>query len=152
MMEKDNKSIQLHVRMDGDTMNVLKKKSESCGLTQSSFIRYAIHRMSINLEQNAGKSEKGFPENMTDKISNQPLFRQIEANVGLFRDLLAEMGKIGGNLNQADRNMNVSLKSGANSVCQYDAWMVKTCSEQVSSCIKGVWVGLKNLKQIVMKL
>jgi hypothetical protein len=151
-MEKDNKTIQLHIRIDQDTMNVLKKKSECCGLTQSSFVRYAIHRMSISLEQYSGKSEEGIPETITDEITNQPLLRQIEANVTLFRGVLAEMGKIGGNLNQAVRNMNVSLKSGANSISKHDAWLVKTCSEQVSDCIKGVWTGLKNLKQIVKKL
>lgn len=151
-MEKANKTIQLHIRIDQDTMNVLKKKSECCGLTQSSFVRYAIHRMSLNQEQNAGKSEDGLPKKITDEVTNQPLFHQIEANVSLFRVLVAEMGKIGGNLNQAVRNMNVSLKSGTNSISQHDAWVVKTCSEQVSDCIKGVWTGLKNLKQIVKKL
>ena len=127
MMEKENKTIQLHVRMDRDTMDVLKKKSMRCGLNQSSFIRYAIHKMSIKLEQNAGKYEEGISENSIDEISSQPLLRQIEANVGLFRDLLAEMGKIGGNLNQAVRNMNVALKSGEKNVSQYDACVVKTC-------------------------
>jgi hypothetical protein len=133
-------------------MNVLKKKSECCGLTQSSFVRYAIHRMSISLEQYSGKSEEGIPETITDEITNQPLLRQIEANVTLFRGMVAEMGKIGGNLNQAVRNMNVSLKSGTNSIRQHDVWVVEKCSEQMSDCIKGVWTGLKNLKQIVKKL
>lgn len=151
-MGKDNKTIQLHIRIDQDTMNVLKKKSEYCGLTQSSFVRYAIHRMSISLEQNSGKSEEGIPKTITDEITNQPLLRQIEANVTLFRGLVAEMGKIGGNLNQAVRNMNVSLKSGTNSIRQHDVWVVEKCSEQMSDCIKGVWTGLKNLKQIVKKL
>lgn len=58
-MGKENKTIQLHIRIDNDTMNVLKKKSKSCGLTQSSFLRYAIHRMSFGQEQDVGKPEEG---------------------------------------------------------------------------------------------
>jgi hypothetical protein len=133
-------------------MNVLKKKSKSCGLTQSSFLRYAIHRMSFGQEQDVSTPEEGPGQRQTFEVTNQPFVHQVEAVFSIFRDLRAQMGKIGGNLNQAVRNMNISLKSGANSVSQRDVWVVKTCSEQVSDCIDGIWTGLKNLKQVVKKL
>ena len=151
-MGKENKTIQLHIRIDHDTMNVLKKKSKSCGLTQSSFLRYAIHRMSFGQEQDVSTPEEGPGQRQTFEVTNQPFVHQVEAIFSIFRDLRAEMGKIGGNLNQAVRNMNISLKSGANSVNQHDVLVVKTCSEQVSDCIDGIWTGLKNLKQVVKKL
>ena len=151
-MGKENKTIQLHIRIDHDTMNVLKKKSKNCGLTQSSFLRYAIHRMSFGQENDVGKPEEGFDQRQAFEVNNQPFVHQVEAIFSIFRDLQAEMGKIGGNLNQAVRNMNISLKSGANSVNQHDVRVVKTCSEQVSDCIDGIYTGLKNLKQLVKKL
>ena len=151
-MGKENKTIQLHIRIDNDTMNVLKKKSKSCGLTQSSFLRYAIHRMSLGQEHDVGKPEEGSGQRQAVEVANQSIAHQVEAAFSIFRDLQAEMGKIGGNLNQAVRNMNISLKSGANSVNQHDVRVVKTCSEQVSDCIDGIYTGLKNLKQLVKKL
>ena len=151
-MGKENKTIQLHVRIDHDTMNVLKKKSKNCGLTQSSFLRYAIHRINFGQEQDVGKAEEGSGQRQAVEVANLSFVHQVEAVFSIFRDLQAEMGKIGGNLNQAVRNMNISLKSGANSVSQRDVWVVKTCSEQVSDCIDGIWTGLKNLKQVVKKL
>lgn len=151
-MGKENKTIQLHIRIDHDTMNVLKKKSKSCGLTQSSFLRYAIHRMSFGQEHDVGKPEEGSGQRQAVEVANQSIAHQVEVAFSIFRDLQAEMGKIGGNLNQAVRNMNISLKSGANSVNQHDVRVVKTCSEQVSDCIDGIYTGLKNLKQLVKKL
>lgn len=151
-MGKENKTIQLHIRIDYDTMCVLKKKSKSCGLTQSSFLRYAIHRMSFGQEQDVSTPEEGPGQRQAFEVTNQPFVHQVEAIFSIFRDLRAEMGKIGGNLNQAVRNMNISLKSGANSVNQHDVLVVKACSEQVSDCIDGIWTGLNNLKQVVKKL
>ena len=151
-MGKENKTIQLHIRIDHDTMNVLKKKSKSCGLTQSSFLRYAIHRMSFGQEQDVSTPEEGPGHRQAFEVTYQPFVHQVEAVFSIFQDLQAEMGKIGGNLNQAVRNMNISLKSGANSVNQHDVRVVKTCSEQVSDCIDGIYTGLKNLKQLVKKL
>ena len=64
----------------------------------------------------------------------------------------AELGKIGGNLNQAVRNMNTSLKSGAKGVDPQDERMVRSCSDLVSVCVRGIESGIGTLKQIVKKL
>ena len=72
--------------------------------------------------------------------------------VTLFRGLLAEFGKTGGNLNQAVRNMNTSLKAGSKSVSRKDVLTVEACSTQMSECAKGIWSGLRSMRQIVKEL
>ena len=139
-----NKNSQLHVRIDQDTMDVLEKKSGDKGLTMSSYIRYLIH---------SADTEPAAQTGLTSiNGSNQLLIDMIGNLVTLFRGLLAEFGKVGGNLNQAVRNMNTSLKAGSKSVSRKDVLTVEACSTQMSECAKGIWSGLRSLKQIVKEL
>ena len=139
-----NKNSQLHVRIDQDTMDVLEKKSGDKGLTMSSYIRYLIH---------SADTEPAAQTGLTSiNGSNQLLIDMIGNLVTLFRGLLAEFGKAGGNLNQAVRNMNTSLKAGSKSVSRKDVLTVEACSTQMSECAKGIWSGLRSLKQIVKEL
>lgn len=139
-----NKNSQLHVRMDQDTMDVLEKKSGDKGLTMSSYIRYLIH---------SADTEPAAQTGLTSiNGSNQLLIDMIGNLVTLFRGLLSEFGKAGGNLNQAVRNMNISLKAGSKSVSRKDVLTVEACSTRMSECAKGIWSGLRSLKQIVKEL
>jgi len=139
-----NKNSQLHVRIDQDTMDVLEKKSGDKGLTMSSYIRYLIHRADV---------EAAVQTRMTsDKGTSQLLVGMIGELVTLFRGLLAELGKTGNNLNQAVRDMNTSLKAGSKSVSRKDILTVEACSTQMSECSKGIWSGLRSMRQIVKEL
>ena len=139
-----NKNSQLHVRIDQDTMDVLEKKSGDEGLTMSSYVRYLIH---------SADTEPAAQTGLTSiNGSNQLLIDMIGNLVTLFRGLLAEFGKTGGNLNQAVRDMNISLKAGSKSVSRKDVLTVEACSTQMSECAKGIWSGLRSLKQIVKEL
>ena len=139
-----NKNSQLHVRMNQDTMDVLEKKAGDKGLTMSSYIRYLIHSADKEPAANTGlKSDNG---------ASQLLVGMIGDLVTLFRGLLAEFGKTGGNLNQAVRDMNTSLKTGSKSVSRKDILTVEACSTQMSECAQGIWSGLRSLKQIIKEL
>ena len=139
-----NNNSQLHVRMDQDTLDVLEKKSGDKGLTMSSYIRYLIHSADTeHVAQTGQTSDNGTSQLLIDMIGNL---------VTLFRGLLAEFGKTGGNLNQAVRDMNISLKAGSKSVSRKDVLMVEACSIRMSECAKGIWSGLRSLKQIVKEL
>ena len=139
-----NKNSQLHVRIDQDTMDVLEKKSGDKGLTMSSYIRYLIH---------SADTEPAAQTGLTSiNGSNQLLIDMIGNLVTLFRGLLAEFGKASGNLNQAVRNMNTSLKAGSKSVSRKDILTVEACSTQMLECAQGIWSGLRSLKQIIKEL
>ena len=156
-METNNKKIQIHFRTDEDTYAVLKKASGDIGLTMSEFLRYVIHKASEAVERDATAVTDGTKYADNSKLEERD--RDYRALINLltdvarrFRELHAELGKIGKNLNQAVRNMNTSLKSGAKGVDPQDERMVRSCSEQVSVCIRGIGLGISSLKQIVKKL
>lgn len=110
----------------------------------SSYIRYLIHSADTeHVAQTGQTSDNGTSQLLIDMIGNL---------VTLFRGLLAEFGKTGGNLNQAVRDMNISLKAGSKSVSRKDVLMVEACSIRMSECAKGIWSGLRSLKQIVKEL
>ena len=48
--------------------------------------------------------------------------------------------------------MNTSLKAGSKSVSKKDVLIVEACSTRMSECAKGIWSGLRSLKQIVKEL
>ncbi len=148
-MKKDNKTIQIHIRIDRDTYAVLKKACMVIGLTMSQFIRYAIHVVAATISVakttgNGRQMEKGGDRKATIDM--------LADTVGLLREMQAGLGKIGGNLNQAVHNMNTSLKSGARGVDPKDEQAVKSCSEQVSECIREIGSGIGSIRQIVKKL
>ncbi len=156
-MKTYNKTIQIHFRTDEDTFAVLKKASGDIGLTMSEFLRYVIHKASEGIERDATAATDGTKYADDSKLEEKD--RDYRALLNLltdvarrFHELNAELGKIGGNLNQAVRNMNTSLKSGAKGVDPQDERMVRSCSEQVSVCIRGIGSGIGTLKQIVKKL
>lgn len=156
-MKTYNKTIQIHFRTDEDTFAVLKKASGDIGLTMSEFLRYVIHKASEGVERDATAATDGTKYADDSKLEEKD--RDYRALLNLltdvarrFHELNAELGKIGGNLNQAVRNMNTSLKSGAKGVDPQDERMVRSCSEQVSVCIRGIGSGIGTLKQIVKKL
>lgn len=156
-METNNKTIQIHFRTDEDTLAVLKKASGDIGLTMSEFLRYVIHKASEGVERDATAVTDG--TKYADDSKQEERERDYRTLINLltevakrFHELHAELGKIGGNLNQAVRNMNTSLKSGAMDVDPRDERMVRSCSEQVSICIRGISSGINSLKQIVKKL
>lgn len=156
-METNNKTIQIHFRTDEDTFAVLKKASADTKLTMSEFLRYVIHKASEAVERDATAVNDGTKYADNSKLEERD--RDYRALINLltdvakrFHELHAELGKIGGNLNQAVRNMNTSLKSGAKGVDPQDERMVRSCSEQVSVCIRGIGSGFGTLKQIVRNL
>ncbi|MBO5592799.1 MAG: hypothetical protein J5953_04810 [Prevotella sp.] len=156
-MKTNNKTIQIHFRTDEDTFAVLKKASGDIGLTMSEFLRYVIHKANEGVERDATAVTDGTKYADDSKLEERD--RDYRALINLltdvakrFHELHAELGKIGGNLNQAVRNMNSSLKSGAKGVDPQDERMVRSCSEQVSVCIRGIGLGISSLKQIVKKL
>ncbi len=150
-MEKDNKNIQVHVRIDRETLAVLERKSRDAGLTRSGFLRYAIHRQEAGMGMEAATPEgKGMPT--TEGSGFRTLVRLMGNNIGLLREIQGELGKIGGNLNQAVRNMNTSLKAGARGVDPQDERLVRACSDRVAECIREIGSGIRSLKQIVKKL
>ena len=156
-METNNKTIQIHFRTDEDTFAVLKKASADTKLTMSEFLRYVIHKASEAVERDATAVNDGTKYADNSKLEERD--RDYRALINLltdvtkrFHELHAELGKIGGNLNQAVRNMNTSLKSGAKGVDPQDERMVRSCSEQVSVCIRGIGSGFGTLKQIVKNL
>lgn len=156
-METNNKTIQIHFRTDEDTLAVLKKASRDIGLTMSEFLRYVIHKASEGVERDATAVTNGTKHADDSKLKEEDrdyrtLINLLTDVARLFHGLHAELGKIGGNLNQAVRNMNFSLKSGAMGVNPQDERMVRSCSEQVSACIKGIGSGIGTLKQIVKNL
>ena len=139
-----NKNSQLHVRMDQDTMDVLEKKAGDKGLTMSSYIRYLIHRADVEPTAHTGL--------ISDNGTSQLLVGMIGELVTLFRGLLAELGKTGNNLNQAVRDMNMSLKAGSKSVSRKDVLTAEACFASMSECATGIGTGLRNLKQIIKEL
>ena len=138
------KTIQLHIRIDHDTMEVLAKKAGDKGLTMSSYIRYLIHRADVEPAAHTRLS--------SDNGTSQMLVGMIGNLVTLFRGILTELGKTGNNLNQAVRDMNTSLKAGSKSVSRKDILTVEACSTQMSECAQGIWSGLRSLKQIIKEL
>jgi len=156
-MKTYNKTIQIHFRTDEDTFAVLKKASGDIGLTMSEFLRYVIHKASESVERDATAVTdcKTYADDNKLEERNRDyrtLINLLTDVAKRFHELHAELGKIGGNLNQAVRNMNTSLKSGAKGVNPQDERMVRSCSEQVSICIRGIGSGISSLKQIVKKL
>ena len=139
-----NKNSQLHVRMDQDTMDVLEKKAGDKGLTMSSYIRYLIHSADKEPAAHAGLT--------SDNGTSQLLVGLVGELMTLFRELRAELGKTGNNLNQAVRDMNTSLTAGSKSVSRKDVLAVEACFTQMSECAKGISSGLRSLKQIVKQL
>ena len=139
-----NKNSQLHVRMDQYTMDVLEKKAGDKGLTMSSYIRYLIHRADVEPVAHTGLT--------SDNGTSQLLVGMIGELVTLFRGLLAELGKTGNNLNQAVRDMNMSLKAGSKSVSRKDVLTAEACFASMSECATGIGTGLRNLKQIIKEL
>ena len=98
--------------------------------------RYLIHSADKEPAANTGlKSDNG---------ASQLLVGMTGELVTLFRGLLAEFGKTGGNLNQAVRDMNTSLKAGSKSVSRKDILTVEACSTRMSECAKGIWSGLRS--------
>ena len=156
-METNNKKIQIHFRTDEDTYAVLKKASGDIGLTMSEFLRYVIHKASEGVERDATAVTDSTKYADDSKLEERDrdyrtLINLLTDVAKLFHELHAELGKIGGNLNQAVRNMNTSLKSGAKGVDPQDERMVRSCSELVSVCVRGIESGIGTLKQIVKKL
>ena len=156
-MKTNNKTIQIHFRTDEDTFAVLKKTSADTKLTMSEFLRYVIYKASECVERDATAVTDGAKYADDSKLEERD--RDYRALINLltdvarrFHELHAELGKIGGNLNQAVRNMNTSMKSGAKGADPQDERMVRSCSEQVSVCIRGIGLGIGTLKQIVKKL
>lgn len=138
------KTIQLHIRIDRDTMEVLAKKAGDKGLTMSSYIRYLIHRADVEPAAHTGL--------ISDNGTSQLLVGMIGELVTLFRGILTELGKTGNNLNQAVRDMNTSLKGGSKSVSRKDVLAAEACFASMSECAQGIWSGLRSLKQIIKQL
>jgi len=111
----------LTIRIDDETYNKLKEKTEELGITQSEYLRQVILK---------GKA-------VTKKCKEPPALKELPT-------LISHLSRIGNNINQIARNLNVAKKEGYLREQDYDLLLDELM--QINNNLKGILSQLPPLK------